>query len=392
MMACGDCIVAAARTSLLLSLRTTMDKWLRVLFSPELKSIVPKVLILSMFSREAEVWHNIPEFDILAQRILIPGASPLSPYLHCTHDASVCQLTIGEGLVNAAASVTALAFSPLVDLRKTYVLVAGIAGVNPKIATIGSVTFARYAVQVGLQYEIDAREIPPGWDTGYFAQGTKEPGRFPEILYGTEVFEVNDALRRRAFAAAEKAQLKDTDECKELRTGYKASTTLAAAISPPSIVLCDTLTSDTFWGGSLLGTAFENTMTTFTNGSGVYCTAQQEDNAILAVFHRASLVRRADFARIVIMRSASNFDRPPDGRAALESLRGPSPGFAPALRNLYVAGVKVVELILGEWDDTFERGVRPTNRVGDVFRALKVDVDDSTRTGAGVPTPERAEL
>ena len=30
-------------------------------------------------------------------------------------------------------------------------LVAGIAGVNPEVATICSVTFARYAVQVGLQ-------------------------------------------------------------------------------------------------------------------------------------------------------------------------------------------------------------------------------------------------
>ncbi|KAJ6467445.1 purine nucleoside permease [Mycena sanguinolenta] len=371
---------------------TPLLTFLRGFFSPELKYIAPKVLILSMFSREAEVWYNIPEFDVLAQKIPIPGVSPLSPYLHCTHDESVCQLTIGEGLVNAAASVTALTLSPLVDLRKTYVLVAGVAGVNPKMATIGSVTFARYSVQVGLQYEIDARELPPGWGTGYFAQGTKEPGQFPEILYGTEVFEVNDALRRLASAVAKNAQLKDTYECEELRIGYRASTALAAANSPPSIVLCDTVTSDTFWGGSLLATAFENTMKTFTNGSGVYCTAQQEDNAILAALHRASLVQRADFARIIIMRSASNFDRPPDGRSALESLRGPSPGFAPALSNLYVAGVKVVELILGKWEDTFERGVWPSNRVGDVFRALRFGVDDSTRTGAGVPTPERAEL
>lgn len=37
-------------------------------------------------------------------------------------------------------------------------IVAGIAGVNPKIASIGSVTFARYAVQVALQYEIDGEK------------------------------------------------------------------------------------------------------------------------------------------------------------------------------------------------------------------------------------------
>ena len=46
-------------------------------------------------------------------------------------------------------------------------MVGGIAGINPKIATLGSVTFARYAVQVALQYEFDAREIPDNFTTGY---------------------------------------------------------------------------------------------------------------------------------------------------------------------------------------------------------------------------------
>ena len=45
-------------------------------------------------------------------------------------------------------------------------MVGGIAGINPKIATLGSVTFARYAVQVALQYEFDAREIPDNLTTG----------------------------------------------------------------------------------------------------------------------------------------------------------------------------------------------------------------------------------
>lgn len=68
--------------------------------------------------------------------------------------------------INAAASITALTFSPKFNLKKTYFLIAGIAGINPKIGTLGSVTFARYAVQVALQYEIDAREIPENFSTG----------------------------------------------------------------------------------------------------------------------------------------------------------------------------------------------------------------------------------
>lgn len=68
--------------------------------------------------------------------------------------------------INAASTITALTFSPLFDLRKTYFMIAGIAGISPKVATLGSVTFARYAIQVALQYEFDAREIPENFTTG----------------------------------------------------------------------------------------------------------------------------------------------------------------------------------------------------------------------------------
>ena len=62
--------------------------------------------------------------------------------------------------------MTALTLSSEFDLTKTYFLIAGIGGINPKIATLGSVTFAKYAVQVALQYEFDAREIPDNYTTG----------------------------------------------------------------------------------------------------------------------------------------------------------------------------------------------------------------------------------
>lgn len=41
------------------------------------------------------------------------------------------QIITGEAEINAATTMTALTFSPLFDLRKTYFLIAGIAGVNP---------------------------------------------------------------------------------------------------------------------------------------------------------------------------------------------------------------------------------------------------------------------
>ena len=70
-------------------------------------------------------------------------------------------------------------------------MIAGIAGVNPYIGTLGTVGFARYAVQAGLAYELDARQIPDNWTTGYFLQGTTQPGQTTTEIYGTEVFEVS---------------------------------------------------------------------------------------------------------------------------------------------------------------------------------------------------------
>ena len=68
--------------------------------------------------------------------------------------------------INAASTITALAFSDKFNFKKTYFLIAGIAGINPKVGTLASVTFAKYAIQVALQYEFDAREIPDNFTTG----------------------------------------------------------------------------------------------------------------------------------------------------------------------------------------------------------------------------------
>ncbi|KAJ7445878.1 purine nucleoside permease [Mycena latifolia] len=332
-----------------------------------------------MFDPEAEVWYNIREFNVLAQNITVPGLSPLFPQVHCTNDGSICQLTTGEGEINAASSITTLVHSPLFNLTSTYFLIAGIAGVNPKLATIGSVTFARYAVQVGLQFEIDAREIPTDFPTGYFPQGATAPGQFPIFIYGTEVFEVNEALRQAAFRMAQTAEkrLNDTLDSKQARAAY--SSFGEAATCPPAVVLCDTVTSDTFWSGALLGDAFENTTKVFTNGSAEYCTTQQEDNATLNALMRGALANLVDFSRIIVMRSASDFDRPGNAStSALANLLGATPGFEPSLLNLHIAGAPVVLGIVDGWKATFERGIKPTNYVGDIFGSLGGEPDFGT--------------
>ncbi len=77
-------------------------------------------------------------------------------------------------------------------------MIAGIAGGNPKTTTLNSVVFSRFAVQVDLQYEIDAVELGGLFKTGYIPYGTQAPApaQYPQALYGTEVFEINAALQK----------------------------------------------------------------------------------------------------------------------------------------------------------------------------------------------------
>jgi len=244
--------------------------------------------------------------DLLAVNISAPGLSMLFPHIHCVPDYSVCQVTTGESEINAAATITAVVLSDRFDFTKTYFLVGGIAGVNPKLGTLGSVALARYAVQVALQYEFDAREMPDNFTTGYLGYGTFFPTDYPVITYGTEVFEVNEALRDTVYAFAAKANLSDNDIAKEYRAKYAPEgQAYIAATQPPSVIKCDSATSDVYYSGTLLSEAFENTTTIWTNGTGKYCMTAQEDNATLEVMVRMAIEGLVDFSRMIIMRTGT---------------------------------------------------------------------------------------
>ncbi|KAF2726180.1 NUP-domain-containing protein [Polychaeton citri CBS 116435] len=333
--------------------------------------VKPKVFIISMFDPEAEIWWGIPEFDILALNITVPGFSPLFMDAHCTADGDVCQLVTGESEINAATTIASLVRSDRFDLTSTYFMVAGIAGVNPEVATICSVTFAKYAVQVALQYEFDPREIPGNFSTGYIPLGSKTPDEYPQNIYGTEVFELNENLQKIAANFARKATLNDSDDAIAYRAKYAASDAYTAGTKAPSVIECDVATSDVYYSGSILSTAFGNYTTLVTNGSGVYCTTAQEDNATLEALLRAAVQKIVDFSRVIVMRTASDFDRPWPGDAATDNLFWAEQGaFEPSVQNIYLAGVEVVQGILDNWNTTFAKGVNASNYIGDIFGTL----------------------
>lgn len=110
----------------------------------------PKVMIIDMFSPEGAVWYGLTQFNVLAHNLTIPGLSPLYPQVHCTATGDICQMTTGEGEINAAVSINSLIMSSRFNFTQSYFLIGGIAGGNPEHITIAGVAFNRYAVQVCL--------------------------------------------------------------------------------------------------------------------------------------------------------------------------------------------------------------------------------------------------
>ncbi|KAI0477092.1 purine nucleoside permease-domain-containing protein [Xylariaceae sp. FL0804] len=343
--------------------------------------IAPKVMIISMFSPEADVWYeNLPSSglgDLLAENITTPGLSMIYPGVHCTASHEICQFTTGESEINAASTVMAAVLSPRFDLTSTYFMIAGIAGVSPKVAALGSVALSRYAVQVALQYEFDAREMPANWTTGYFGFDTDAPDVYPGEQYGTEVFEVNAALRDVAFALAGRANLSVDATAAAYGQKYAAEgAAFRAATLGPRVVKCESATSDVYYSGTILGTAFENVTRIWTNGTGEYCMTAQEDNATLEVLVRMAIAGLVDFSRVIVMRTASDFDRPPPGISAFDNLVVVDQnGFGIAIDNIYLAGIEIVKGILDKWDCSFKKGIKAENYIGDIFGSLGGEPD-----------------
>jgi purine nucleoside permease len=305
-----------------------------------------KVLVITMFPPEAQPW--IEAFK-LGEKIAVPGLSPDHPELRCNTD-DVCLVIAGMGHANVAASTLAVTLDPRFDFRRSYVLIAGIAGIDPARGTLGTAAWARWLVDAGIAHEIDAREMPKDWRTGYYGILTKGPGEKPKLEYRTEVARLDETLLQAALALTRDVELADSDKAQAYRARYREP----AARGKPGVTQCDTLGGDTWWHGHRLGAHARAWTTLMTDGQGTYCTTQQEDNATYNALERAAAAGRVDLKRLAVLRTGSNFDRPYPAQTAHASLiastTGATGGFGIATKNLALVGGVLVRDIVARWD------------------------------------------
>jgi purine nucleoside permease len=268
--------------------------------------------------------------------------------LRMNRDGVLAVLT-GVGTAKSTAAIMALGMDARFDVTHAYWLVAGIAGINPLRGSIGSAAWAEWVVDGDLAREIDSREMPADWKTGYLPLRGSVPYEQPRDSSEGEVYHLEPGLVDWAFRLTEHVPLADSEDMREARAQYSA----ANAQRPPFVMKGDTLSAGTFWHGQLLNTWATDWVQYHTGGKGEFVTTAMEDTGTLQSLTLLAKAGRVDINRVLVLRTASNFDLPPVGVTPAENLArlrlGQYPAYLPALEAAWKVGNTVVENLLGNW-------------------------------------------
>ncbi|MBL8234018.1 MAG: purine nucleoside permease [Bryobacterales bacterium] len=311
-----------------------------------------KVVVVTMFERGEDTGDQPGEFQYWVEREKLDEKVPF-PHgwrnLRMNRDG-VLAICTGVGTARAAASIMALGLDPRFDLRKAYWLVAGIAGIDPKDGTLGAAAWAEWVVDSDLGHEIDAREVPADWPTGYIPLRKSKPYEMPRRLPDEgEVYRLNPALQEWAYQLTKNVKLMDTDAIRERRMMFHDE----AARQAPSVIKGDTLSGGTFWHGAKLSQWANDWVRYHTDGKGNYVTTAMEDTGTLQSLTFLATTTRVDLKRVMILRTASNFDQQRPGITAPESLAetkvGSYTAYLPSLDAAHRTGSIVVRELVRNW-------------------------------------------
>jgi len=319
-----------------------------------------KVVVVTMFERGADTGDEPGELQYWVERNHLDRVIPFPQGYHdlrMNRDGVLAVLT-GVGTAKSTAAIMALGMDPRFDLTKAYWLVAGIAGINPSRGSLGSAAWAEWVVDGDLAREIDAREIPAGWKTGYLPLRGAVPYEQPHTSAEGEVYHLDPNLVAWALDLTMTVPLADSEAMQAARNQYDEP----AARRPPGVMKGDTISSGTFWHGALLNQWAIDWMQYHTGGKGDFVTTAMEDTGTLQSLTFLAKAGRADLSRVLVLRTASNYDLPPRGVTAAENLARLKLGrgytaYLPSLEAAWRVGNTVVEELVRNW--TKYRDVAP---------------------------------
>jgi len=316
------------------------------------KPIPVKVVVVTMFEVGADTGDQPGELQYWVERDHLDRVFPLPDAYHAVRMNGRGEMAVltGQGTAHAAATIMALGLDPRFDFSHAYWLIAGIAGATPDRASLGSAVWAKYVVDGDLGYEIDPRETPPDWSTGYVPLRKTRPFEPPAAPLDGQTYSLNPDLAEWAFNLTRAIPLPDSDKLREVRSHFDG----AAAQRPPFVTAGDEISSSTYWHGKLFDKWAAEWVPYFTGGKGIFVTTAMEDTGTLQSLQNLSAAGRIDWKRILVLRTVSNFDRQPIGMSAADSLAaqrvGKYSGYLPSLESAYTVGHAVVTELLTHWD------------------------------------------
>ena len=326
---------------------------------PNPQSQLPvKIVLVTMFEIGDDLGDAPGEFQFWRER---RNLYQKIDFPHSHHDlfynpnSQILGLVTGIGTAKAASATMALGLDDRFNLSKAYWLVAGIAGIDPEDASIGSVVWSSVLVDGDLGYEIDSREMPRDWSTGYFSFKTKEPFAQPrpELPMG-EVFMTNTGLRDWAFELTKNLELMDSSEFQALREAYVDH---PAALRPPFVLTGGHLAAMTYWHGALKNAWANELVRYWSDGEANFVTSAMEETGTFQSITYLDNAGLVDKTRFLVLRGGSNFTMQPPTLTAAQSLLRESDGYAgleASLENVYLAGSVVIDELLTGWDQYSE--------------------------------------
>ena len=117
-----------------------------------------KVVIVTTFEIGQDRGDAPGEFQHWVEREHLDKVYPLPAGFHdvlANEQTGVIGIVTGEGTAHSATSIMALGLDPRFDLTHAYWLMAGIAGIDPADASLGSAAWAEWVVDGDLAHLID---------------------------------------------------------------------------------------------------------------------------------------------------------------------------------------------------------------------------------------------
>ncbi|WP_018274367.1 purine nucleoside permease [Teredinibacter turnerae] len=313
-----------------------------------------KVVVVSMFEIGEDEGDTAGEFQLWKERMDLDTrfAFPNSHHdIYMNMDKGVMGVVTGMGTAKSTSAIMALGLDPRFDFSKAYWLVAGIAGIDPEDASIGSAAWAEHLIDGDLAHEIDPREMPNDWKHGYFplfSESATPMAAYQEPFNG-EMYTLNLSLVDWAYELTKDTVLPDMPSLEETRKLYVNH---PKAQQQAVVMKGDQLAAMTFWHGAMMNDWANDWVSYWTKGQGEFVTSAMEDTGTYLSLSYLDNIGRVDLDRYLVLRTGSNFTMPPPGITAAQNLMAENEGYAglqAALESAYLVGSKVVNALLADW-------------------------------------------